>query len=65
MSKDEYRKAFKDSGLKASSWCKFLGISEYQHRNYQNGRTKVPERVSNIIEAAQKMIEGIKNKSGA
>ncbi|QDH85538.1 hypothetical protein [Proteus phage vB_PmiP_RS51pmB] len=45
MSKDEYRKAFKDSGLKASSWCKFLGISQYQHRNYQNGRTVVPERV--------------------
>lgn len=47
MSKDEYRKAFKDSGLKASSWCKFLGISQYQHRNYQNGRTAVPERIAN------------------
>lgn len=46
MSKDEYRKAFKDSGLKASVWCKFLGISEYQHRNYQNGRTVVPEMVA-------------------
>lgn len=45
MSKDEYRKAFKDSGLKASSWCKFLDISQYQHRNYQNGRTVVPEYV--------------------
>lgn len=46
MSKDEYRKAFKDSGLKASSWCKYLDISEYQHRNYQNGRTVVPEMVA-------------------
>lgn len=45
MSKDEYSRAFKDSGLKASSWCKFLGISEYQHRNYQNGRTVVPDHV--------------------
>lgn len=49
MSKDEYRKAFKDSGLKASSWCKFLDISQYQHRNYQNGRTVVPERVEELL----------------
>lgn len=55
MNKDEYRKAFKDSGIKASSWCKFLGISEYQHRNYQNGRTKVPGRVSNAIDSALKL----------
>lgn len=55
MSKDEYRKAFKDSGLKASAWCKFLGISEFQHRNYQNCRTKVPERVSNEIDQALKL----------
>lgn len=46
MNKDEYRKAFKDSGLKASSWCKYLDISEYQHRNYQNARTVVPEMVA-------------------
>lgn len=49
MSKDEYRKAFKDSGLKASSWCKFLDISQYQHRNYQNGRTVVPVRVEELL----------------
>lgn len=49
MSKDEYRKAFKDSGLKASSWCKFLDISQYQHRNYQNGRTVVPARVEELL----------------
>lgn len=49
MSKDEYRKAFKDSGLKASSWCRFLDISQYQHRNYQNGRTVVPERVVELL----------------
>lgn len=55
MSKYEYRKAFKDSGLKASSWCKFLGISEYQHRNYQNGRTVVPYRVEDQIDTALKI----------
>lgn len=49
MSKDEYRKKFKDSGLKASAWCKSLDISEYQHRNYQNGRTVVPVRVSDLL----------------
>lgn len=46
MSKEEYRKAFKDSGLKASSWCKYLDITQHQHRNYQNGRTVVPEMVA-------------------
>lgn len=56
MSKDEYRKAFKDSGLKASSWCKFLGISHYQHRNYQNGRTGVPERIADQIDTVLKIV---------
>lgn len=55
MNKDEYRKAFKDSGLKASSWCKFLGISQYQHRNYQNGRTVVPERIADQIDTVLKI----------
>lgn len=55
MSKDEYRKAFKDSGLKASSWCKFLDISQYQHRNYQNGRTVVPDRIADQIDTVLKI----------
>lgn len=55
MSKDEYRKSFKDSGLKASSWCKYLNISEYQHRNYQNGRTVVPSRIADKIDTALKI----------
>lgn len=55
MNKDEYRKAFKDSGLKASSWCNFLDISQYQHRNYQNGRTAVPERIADQIDTVLKI----------
>ena len=64
MNKDEYRNEYMESGMRTAAWCESLGISQYQHRNYQTGRTKVPGRVSNIIEKA-KMIEEIKNKSGA
>lgn len=55
MNKEEYRNAYVESGMRTSVWCDSLGISQYQHRNYQTGRTKVPERVSNIIEAALKL----------
>lgn len=54
MSKDEYRKAFKDSGLKASAWCYYQGISQFQHRNYQNGRTVVPDA---IAASARQLVE--------
>lgn len=46
MNKDEYRNAYMESGMRTAAWCKYLDISEYQHRNYQNGRTVVPEMVA-------------------
>lgn len=54
MSKDEYLKAFKDSGLKASSWCYYQGISQFKHRNYQNGRTVVPDAIAS---SAKQLVE--------
>lgn len=55
MNKDEYRNAYIESDMRVTPWCESLGISQYQHRNYQTGRTKVPERVSKAIDSALKL----------
>lgn len=48
----EYTESFKSmqSGMTKSDWCRYLGITENQHKNFSTGRTKVSTSVLYSIE---------------